>query len=175
MAVPAPSLRPLGRSGLTVTPVGFGLAATGRPAYINLGRERDLGSNRSEWAMERRSHELLDAALAAGIRYFDAARSYGYAERFLASWLRARDIAPADVTVGSNWGYRYTGGWRIDAEVHEVKDHSLDWLRRQLEETLALLGPHLDLYQIHSATLESGVLDDPAVLAELAALRDRGP
>jgi hypothetical protein len=32
----------LGRTGLAVTPVGLGLAALGRPAYINLGRDRHL-------------------------------------------------------------------------------------------------------------------------------------
>ena len=37
-----------------------------------------------------------------------------------------------------------------------------------------LLGEHLALYQIHSATLESGVLEDPAVLEALAELRAEG-
>jgi aryl-alcohol dehydrogenase-like predicted oxidoreductase len=108
------------------------------------------------------------------VRYLDAARSYGRAEEFLASWLRDRRPAPEALTVGSKWGYLYVGGWRMDAEVHEVKDHSLANLRRQLAESRALLGPQLDLYQIHSATLESGVLEDRAVLAELAGLRAEG-
>ncbi|HEY3336383.1 MAG TPA: aldo/keto reductase [Candidatus Limnocylindrales bacterium] len=163
--------RPLGATGLAVTPVGLGLAALGRPAYINAGRERDLGEDRSLAAMEARSHEVLDAAWAAGIRYLDAARSYGYAERFLGSWLRARVVDPAAVTVGSKWGYRYVGDWRMDAPVHEVKDHSLAMLRAQLPETRALLARWLRLYQVHSATLESGILADRAVLAELARLR----
>jgi aryl-alcohol dehydrogenase-like predicted oxidoreductase len=167
-------LRPLGATGLKVTPIGFGLAAVGRPGYITLGREHDIGSDRSVEALERRSHEVLDAAYDAGIRYFDAARSYGFAERFLASWLRRRGLAPDAVTVGSKWGYTYVGDWRVEARVHEVKDHSLAALRRQIGESRALLGEHLDLYQIHSATLESGVLDDHAVLAELTALRDSG-
>jgi aryl-alcohol dehydrogenase-like predicted oxidoreductase len=144
----------------------------GRPAYIDLGRGEDLGSDRSRETMERRAHEVLDAAAEAGIRYVDAARSYGDAEAFLASWLRLR--TPTDITVGSKWGYTYTGDWRMDADVQEVKDHSLDALRRQLSESMTLLGDQLDLYQIHSATLESGVLEDLAVLAELNLLRSRG-
>ena len=167
-------LRPLGATGLRVTPIGLGLAALGRPGYITLDRGHDLGADRSVAALERRSHEVLSAAYDAGIRYFDAARSYGYAERFLASWLRQRGLQPSDVTVGSKWGYTYVGDWKVDAPVHEVKDHSLAALRRQIEESRALLGEYLDLYQIHSATLESGVLDDDRVLAELNRLRATG-
>ena len=168
---------PLHRLGLTgplVSRVGLGLAALGRPAYINLGRERDLGSARTIAAMERRCHDLLDAAYASGVRYVDAARSYGMAEPFLASWLKKR-APPADaVIVGSKWGYAYVGDWRLDATVHEVKDLSLSTLLRQFAESRALLGERLLLYQIHSATLESGVLDNPAVLDELVRLRSAG-
>jgi len=167
-------LRPLGSTGLRVTPIGLGLAAVGRPGYITLDREKDLGNDRSVTALERRAHDVLSAAYDAGVRYFDAARSYGFAERFLASWLRERALPPEAVAVGSKWGYTYVGNWQVDAPVHEVKDHSLAALRRQIDESRALLGEYLDLYQIHSATLESGVLDDPAVLAELNTLRAGG-
>lgn len=165
---------PFGATGLDVTPIGLGLAALGRPGYINTGRDRDLGTERSVATLRAQSHAVLDAAWSAGIRYFDAARSYGLAERFLADWLEARGIAPDDVVVGSKWGYTYTADWRVGASVNEVKDHSLPTLRRQLHESRAILGPWLRLYQIHSATLDSGVLDDMSVLAELAQARAGG-
>ena len=164
----------LGRTGLPVSRIGLGLAAIGRPAYINLGREADLGADRDVERMRTAAHRLLDAARAAGVRYLDAARSYGRAEEFLAGWLERRDVARGELTVGSKWGYSYVGEWRMDAEVHERKDLGVDTLRRQLGETRALLGEHLDLYQIHSATLESGVLEDAAVLGELERLRASG-
>ncbi len=145
-------------------PIGLGLAALGRPAYINLGRDRDLGSDRGQDALEARSHEVLDAAYAMGVRYYDAARSYGLAEAFLASWLDSRDHRDEALTVGSKWGYTYTGNWDMHAPVQEQKDLSVEQFRRQLVETTGLLGGRLDLYQIHSATLESGVLDDESVL-----------
>jgi aryl-alcohol dehydrogenase-like predicted oxidoreductase len=167
-------LRPLGATGLEVTPAGLGLAALGRPAYIDLGRDADLGDDRGVGALERRCHQVLDAAWAAGVRYLDAARSYGRAEAFLASWLAARGIDPAEVTVGSKWGYTYVGDWRMDAGTHEVKDHSLAALTRQAAESRELLGDHLDLYQVHSATLDSGVLEDRAVLEALGRLREEG-
>jgi aryl-alcohol dehydrogenase-like predicted oxidoreductase len=154
--------------------LAVGTAAIGRPAYITLGRDEDLGAERTPEALERRAHAILDAAWAAGIRRFDAARSYGHAEAFVRSWLDARGWAPGEVVVSSKWGYRYVGDFRIDAERHEVKDHSLAALVAQLAETRAILGPHLALYQIHSATLESGVLEDEGVLDALARLRDGG-
>jgi aryl-alcohol dehydrogenase-like predicted oxidoreductase len=166
--------RTLGRSRLVVTRLGLGLAALGRPGYINLGHAGDLARGTDVEAMRSHAHDVLDAARAAGVRYLDAARSYGRAEAFLASWLEARALAPADAVVGSKWGYTYTAGWATDAAVHEVKDHSRANLARQEAESRAILGAHLDLYQIHSATLESGVLDDPGVLAELALLKGRG-
>src|SRR5579884_325764 len=163
--------RTLGRTGLVVSRLGLGLAALGRPGYINLGHAAALGHNYDPATMEAHAHAVLDAAFAAGVRYFDAARSYGRAEAFLASWLKGRGLAPGAVTVGSKWGYAYTAGWRVDVEQHEVKEHSLAQLRRQVGESISLLGPHLNLYQIHSATLESGVLDNAEVLAELARLK----
>jgi aryl-alcohol dehydrogenase-like predicted oxidoreductase len=154
--------------------IGLGLAALGRPGYLNLGHGDDLGADRSVTELERRCHEVLDAGYAAGVRHFDAARSYGRAEEFLASWLDARGIEPAAVAVSSKWGYTYTAGWQVDADPPEVKDLSLDTLRRQLGETRGRLGRWLSLYQIHSATVSSGVLDDAGVLDELARLRQSG-
>jgi aryl-alcohol dehydrogenase-like predicted oxidoreductase len=166
--------RLLGRTGLPVSRIGLGLAAVGRPAYINLGRDVDLAGDRSVEVLRRRSHELLDAAMDGGIRYVDVARSYGLAEEFLGSWLDARPPDAVVPTIGSKWGYRYVGDWRLDATVHEVKDHSLPAFRRQLAESRAILGDRLKLYQVHSATLESGVLEDREVLAGLADLAADG-
>jgi aryl-alcohol dehydrogenase-like predicted oxidoreductase len=155
-----------------VSEIGLGLAALGRPAYINLGHAEDVGPDRSVEGLRAQTHAVLDHAYARGIRYFDAARSYGLAEEFLGSWLA--DRAPDGVFVASKWGYTYTAGWRIDVEDHEIKDLSAGQLRRQLAETREHLGSWLQLYQIHSATLESGVLSDDEVLSELADLRATG-
>jgi aryl-alcohol dehydrogenase-like predicted oxidoreductase len=154
--------------------LGLGLAALGRPGYITLHHGDDIGHGPSPRDLGRHTHEVIGAAWGAGIRYFDAARSYGKAEEFLGSWLAANDIAPDDVRVGSKWGYTYTAGWRVDATVHEVKDHSIDVLNRQIGETRSYLGRYLDLYQIHSATEASGVLDNADVIDRLADLRDGG-
>ncbi|MCI0710601.1 MAG: aldo/keto reductase [Chloroflexi bacterium] len=152
---------------------GLGLAALGRPGYINLGHGEDI-DDRSVEGMRENAHQVLDAAWKAGIRYFDAARSYGRAEEFLGSWLTERGIDPESVDIGSKWGYTYTANWQVQAEHHEIKEHSLDVLNRQWGETHHNLRGQLDLYQIHSATLESGVLENMAVLARLAELKSEG-
>jgi len=161
----------LAPGGPLVSRIGLGLAALGRPAYITGGRAGDL-PDRSVAGLRDRTHAMLDAAYAAGIRYFDAARSYGRAEEFLGAWLAAR--GHADAVAGSKWGYRYTGGWRLDASAHEVKEHSLAMFTAQLAETRARLGGRLALYQVHSLTPDSGLLGDAALLAALGRLRDDG-
>jgi len=167
-------MRMLGRTGLRVSRIGLGLAALGRPGYINVGHAQDLKAMVDIVAMEAHAHKVIDAAWDVGVRYFDAARSYGRAEAFLASWLHKRMIPFREVTIGSKWGYTYTANWQIEAEVHEVKDHSLAVLRRQRQESDSLLGGYLNLYQIHSATLDSGVLENREVLAQLGMYRDGG-
>lgn len=166
--------RTLGPTGLTVTRLGLGLAALGRPGYINLGHADDLRRDYDIDAMRRHTHAVLDEAWRLGVRYFDAARSYGRAEMFLGSWLRDRDIAASEAVVGSKWGYTYTAGWQVEAEAHEVKEHSLEVLQRQWAESRNNLSPYLKLYQVHSATFSSGVLDNAPVLDELARLKLAG-
>ncbi|MFC7259739.1 aldo/keto reductase [Streptomyces lutosisoli] len=167
---------PFARLATATTPtchIGFGLAAVGRPGYITLGREEDLPAERSVDALRERTHELLEAAYAQGVRYFDVARSYGRSEEFLADWLNGRpDID--DVVVGSKWGYTYTADWRTDAEAHEVKDHSVATYERQRAETAELLDDRLDLYQIHSLTPDSPALTDKELHAKLAEAAAQG-
>ncbi|MEW2070301.1 aldo/keto reductase [Streptomyces sp. NPDC007346] len=153
--------------------IGLGLAAVGRPGYINLHRDRDLPADRDVEALRARTHELLDAAYAQGVRYVDAARSYGRAEEFLGEWLDARPSF-TDLVVGSKWGYAYTADWSTEAEAHEVKDHGLATFERQRAETRDLLGDRLDLYQIHSLTPDSPALADKELHERLAALAADG-
>ena len=167
-------LHTFGSTGLVVSRIGLGMAALGRPGYINLGHSQDLGHNYDAGAMQGLADEVLDTAWDAGIRYFDTARSYGLGEQFLASWLSSRGISQDSVTVGSKWGYTYTADWKIQAQAHEIKEHSLAALQRQWRETEAALNGYLKLYQIHSATIDSGVLDNREVLQELARLKRSG-
>ena len=162
---------------MTQAKFGLGLAALGRPGYINLGHAEDLENNYAIRRMEQRAHDVLDAAWELGVRYFDAARSYGRAEEFLGNWIGKRNIAPSEITIGSKWGYTYTAAWRVqtpDGIAHEVKWHELKVLQSQYRASVKTLGEHLKLYQIHSANLESGVLENKEVLECLNGLRKSG-
>ena len=166
--------RRLAGNGPSLTRLGLGMAALGRPAYITLGHAGDFPEGRDAGAMEVHAQRVLDHAYAAGIRYFDAARSYGRAEHFLRRWIDSRRIKQEEIVVGSKWGYRYTGEWQIDGRVQEVKDHGVAMLKTQLAESESIFGPYLRLYQIHSAAPETRVLENAEVLDELRRLRERG-
>ena len=107
---------------------------------------------------------MLDAALDGGVDWIDTARSYGRAEEFVGQWWRARSAADPDwleraPTVSSKWGYAYVGDWNPDADVHEVKDHSLAQFEAQWALTRDTL-PRVNLYQVHSLTLDSPLFTD---------------
>lgn len=154
--------------------LGLGLAAVGRPAYINLGHGEDLEGLVTVADFRQRAHALLDEAWALGLRHIDAARSYGLAELFLGEWLRMHPERRAELTIGSKWGYRYVGRWRRDAEVHEIKRHTLHAFERQRPESWQLLGGAPELYLIHSVTPDSPALTDPALAGALAKLAATG-
>ncbi|MEV7095254.1 aldo/keto reductase [Amycolatopsis sp. NPDC051045] len=152
--------------------IALGLAALGRPAYINLGRDGALPPVRDVASMRAATFAVLDDAYAAGVRHVDVARSYGRSEEFLAGWLAER--GHADVEISSKWGYAYVGDWRLDADVHEVKEHSAARFAAQWAETLGLLGDRVHLYQVHSLTVDSPLFTDEPLLEALAELSANG-
>ncbi|TNF99244.1 MAG: aldo/keto reductase [Gammaproteobacteria bacterium] len=163
-----------GFDDLVTSRIGLGMAALGRPAYINLYHSDDLDSKTSYHAMFEHAREMLDTAYASGIRYFDTAASYGAGEKFLGKWLFDREFHIEGITVASKWGYRYTADWKLDAKVHEVKEHTLENLAASYVWSCLRLGRALRIYQIHSATFESGVLENTQVLNRLANIREDG-
>ena len=152
--------------------IGLGLAALGRPGYINIGHDNDLGSDKSKASMRDYCHQVLDFAYSNGVRYFDTARVYGDAEEFLSSWIRKQ--SQFNGFVGSKWGYEYLANWEVNADKHERKDHSAAFLKQQWVETRMNLGKNVDLYHIHSVTPDSSVLDDPTVIKELESIKKNG-
>lgn len=149
--------------------LGLGTAAIGRPQYINI-REKATSTAFSLEEFRKRGYTLLQQAYEAGIRYFDTAPGYGMAEDLLIEWLKSID--DPQVEVATKWGYTYTANFDPNATQHEVKEHSLPKLNEQWATSIQLL-PYLKTYQIHSATFETGVLDNHQVLKRLAQLKER--
>ncbi|CAB9496896.1 Aldo/keto reductase family [Seminavis robusta] len=144
--------------------LGLGMAALGRPGYINLNRETILGNDRPVELMQKQADVVMDKLFAISDEpWLDCARSYGLSEKFVGEYLRRHKIAPEKVYVSSKWGYTYVADWNVklaEGEPHEVKDHSTDNFLKQVQETSEYLGEYINLYQIHSATFESGILTD---------------
>ncbi|UFR00838.1 aldo/keto reductase [Streptomyces sp. Go40/10] len=135
----------LGRSGVEVTPLGFGAAALGN-LYTPVSDEQ--------------AHAAVRAAWQRGIRYFDTAPHYGLglSERRLGAALRAYDRAR--YTVSTKVGRRLdpadgTGddlahGFAVPATHHRVWDFTADGVRRTLEASLERLGlDRVDLVLLH--------------------------
>jgi D-threo-aldose 1-dehydrogenase len=133
-------MRPLGRGGLTVGPLSFGTAPIG-----NLGRE--VGDD--EWP------GALEAAWAAGVRYFDTAPHYGLglAERRLGQGLAEGAIVSTKVgrllVPGPGTGTD-DQGYAVPDTLVRVRDYSRDGVLRSLESSLERLGrDRVDLLLVH--------------------------
>mmetsp|Transcript_7519 Transcript_7519/g.16319 ORF Transcript_7519/g.16319 Transcript_7519/m.16319 type:complete len:351 (+) Transcript_7519:107-1159(+) len=161
--------------------IGLGMAALGRPGYINLQRNTHLTSRTIE-GMQQQANAVIDELFQQCLEinkstpaesdggkivpWLDCARSYGLSEKFVGEYLRENNVRPEDVYVSSKWGYTYVADWKVELgerEPHEVKDHSLENFMKQVQETDSHIGPYLNLYQVHSATFDSGILTNTQV------------
>ena len=151
------------------TKIGLGLAALGRPEYINI--RPDYAFDTSEEAFKNNAFSVLNEAYKLGVRYFDTAPSYGKGEAFLDEWNTF--TKHPDVILGTKWGYTYMANWQLGFDgKHEVKEHSLNKLREQWQVSKKML-PNLKYYQVHSATFESGVLKNESVLNYLYKIKQQ--
>jgi len=146
--------------------LGLGTAALGRPQYINLRQEEPNAQDLK--AFKEQGFAVLENAYNLGIRYFDTAPGYGLAEQLVLEWLQTKN--DPNIQIATKWGYTYVANFDANATIHEIKEHTLKKLWEQWEVSKALI-PHLRVYQIHSATLESGVLDNKDVLDHLAFIK----
>jgi len=146
--------------------LGLGTAALGRPQYINVRQEKNESVDLE--AFKNAGFKVLENAYQLGIRYFDTAPGYGLAEQLLLDWLSSKN--DPTIQVATKWGYTYVANFNPKAKIHEVKEHSVDKLNEQWDVSKAF-STNLKVYQIHSATLETGVLNNEEVLNRLAFLQ----
>ena len=149
--------------------LGLGTAAIGRPMYINI-RDSQPEPGFSMAAFKKKALDVLEAAYQKGVRFYDTAPGYGLAESVLIDWLKEKN--DPGIKVSTKWGIRYLADFDPEAKVHEHKEHSIERLDNQWTVSKKLL-PYLDIYQIHSATFESGVLDNREILSRLYDLKQQ--
>jgi aryl-alcohol dehydrogenase-like predicted oxidoreductase len=129
----------LGDSGLTVSRVGVGCN--------NLGSRIDLDATRA----------VVDAALDAGVTFFDTAAVYGNggdSERFLGEILDGRRDR---VVLATKFGWGSEAG-----------DGTVDTARRSLEESLERLRTdYVDLYYLHKPDASTPIAETLGALDEL--------
>jgi aryl-alcohol dehydrogenase-like predicted oxidoreductase len=136
--------RPLGRTGLTVSALGFGAGAIGGLMV------------RGEPAAQRAA---VARALAAGITYFDTAPGYGNG--------RSEENLGRVLTELGAWG-RVVVGTKVRLGVDDLRD-PVAAIRRSAEASLRRLGHDtVDLIQLHNRLGPGRDAGDPGVgLAEI--------
>ena len=93
-------LRPLGQSGLLVTPLGFGAFKIGRNEKVKYPQPYDLPDDA---AVER----LLNRVLDAGINLFDTAPAYGISEERIGKFVSYRR---SEFVLSTKVGERFVNG-----------------------------------------------------------------
>lgn len=132
--------RTLGRSGIPVSPLGFGCWAIG-------GEWQDLDGQPLGWGRvdDDESVRAIQRALDLGVTFFDTADVYGtgHSERVLGRALgKRRD----DVVVATKWGNLFDER----ARTLTGQDASPEHARNALTASLDRLGTdYVDLYQLH--------------------------
>lgn len=149
--------RRLGRSGIEVSPIGFGCWAIGGPFLMD-GLPDGWGD-----VDDRESIKAIHAAFDAGINFFDTADVYGtgHSEQILGKALQGRRH---NAVIATKFGYTYHPGKR---EIFSKYDVSKEYIRKACELSLKRLATdYIDLYQIHVGDLAIEKLDDVIELLE---------
>ncbi|ELP67035.1 aldo/keto reductase [Streptomyces turgidiscabies] len=147
--------RTLGRSGIEVSPLGFGCWAIGGEWGAPDGQPLGWGK-----VDDDESVRAVRRALDLGVTFFDTADVYGtgHSERVLG---RALGKHRSDVVIATKWGNLFDERTRIA----DGQDDSPGYVRRALTASLERLGAdHVDLYQLH---LSEGDLDAAAQLRDV--------
>jgi aryl-alcohol dehydrogenase-like predicted oxidoreductase len=154
--------RALGRSGIPVSPIGFGAWAIGGPAYRD---DNPIGWGEVD---DNESIAAIHAAFDAGITFFDTANVYGagHSERVVGKALAGRRD---EVVIATKFGNLF------DEETRQVTGSgaSAESIREQCDASLARLGIEtIDLYQFHLGGFDPKEAED--VVATLEGLVDAG-
>jgi aryl-alcohol dehydrogenase-like predicted oxidoreductase len=141
------NLRPLGRTGLLVSPVGLGCWQFSKRKNM-IGRYWPL-------LADGNIHNIVSLALEGGINWFDTAEIYGggESERNLSVALQSAGIEPGQVIIATKW-------WPLFRFASNIKN--------SFPERIKALAPFpVDLYQIHQPAGFSDIRSEMHAMRQL--------
>ena len=151
-------LRPLGRTGLMVAPIGLGTVKIGRTQGVTYPQPFELPDDDAV-------RSLLGAAHECGVNLIDTAPAYGTSEERLGRLLPG----PRDRwVIVTKCGEEFEDG-------RSRFDFSAPATRASVERSLRRLRTdYLDVVLIHSDGRDEAILNDEDALGELVELKRRG-
>ncbi|MBC9249161.1 aldo/keto reductase [Pseudomonas alcaligenes] len=150
--------RPLGDSGLIVSPLGLGTVKLGRDQGVKYPNGFTIPDDASARA-------LLDQARGLGINLIDTAPAYGVSEERLGPLLRGQR---QDWVIVSKVGEEFIGG-------QSHYDFTPAHARLSLERSLRRLESEcIDLLLVHSNGDDLAILNDSGLYETLAAFKAEG-
>jgi aryl-alcohol dehydrogenase-like predicted oxidoreductase len=150
--------RPLGRTGLTVSALGFGAFKIGRNEGIKYAQGYALPT-------DEQVQSLVDGLLDMGVNYFDTAPAYGVSEVRLA---RALGPRRADVVISTKVGEQFQNG-------RSTYDFSAAAVWASVQSSRARLGGEpLDLVFIHANADDMAILRETQAVETLESLKKSG-
>jgi aryl-alcohol dehydrogenase-like predicted oxidoreductase len=150
--------RPLGKTGLSVAPIGLGTVKLGRNFDVKYPKEFELPTDAEVAA-------LLARALELGVNLFDTAPAYGSSELRLAPFVRAHRN---EIVLATKCGETF-------AKQSSKWDFRRAPLEDQIAQSLKRLGTdHVDLLLLHSDGRDEEILTKTDAVATLLDAKKRG-
>jgi aryl-alcohol dehydrogenase-like predicted oxidoreductase len=152
------ALRPLGRTGLIVSPIGLGTVKIGRNTGVRYPKPFSLPTTDHVTA-------LLERALELGVNLFDTAPAYGTSESRMAGFVaRHRD----EIVLSTKVGEEFDG----DTSTHHFRRAAII---ASVERSLTRLGvDSVDLLLLHSDGRDMRVLTQTDAVETVLKLKEQG-
>lgn len=155
--------RPLGQTGLSVSPLGFGAFKIGRNQNVKYPQGYSLPD-------DRQVADLLNGVLDAGINLIDTAPAYGTSEQRVGKAIAHRR---AEFVLSSKVGESFDLNPSGEAVSHY--DFSPEAIRRSVEGSLSRLKADvLDILLLHSDGRDLFILQQTDAVESLQRLKEQG-
>jgi len=153
-----PRLRPLGRTGFAVSPIGFGAFKIGRNQKTKYSTAYELPS-------DEQVAQLLNGLLDVGINYIDTAPAYGTSEERIGRAISARR---SEFVLATKVGETFEAG-------ASSYDFSGPAVRHSVERSLKRLKtPALDVLLLHSDGRDAWIQTQTDAVPTLQDLKRQG-